>query len=146
MTLGERIKEFRHMEGLSQEGLAEKLNVSRQAITKWESDNGVPDVDNLIALSRLMGITLDELVLGEQKDVEVIKEVAIKQRTNNCKVYLIAVGGFSFAEICLFISLILNIANGNDLAAIVNLINILVLLIPITIHLKKYFEIKGRGE
>lgn len=143
MTLGERIKEFRHMEGLSQEGLAEKLNVSRQAITKWESDNGVPDVDNLIALSRLMGITLDELVLGEQKDVEVIKEVAIKQRTNNCRVYLIAVGGFSFANICWLISLVLNVANGNDLAAVLNMITILMLSFPIGINLRKYLETKG---
>jgi len=143
MTLGERIKEFRHMEGLSQEGLAEKLNVSRQAITKWESDNGVPDIDNLVSLSRLMGITLDELVLGEQKDVEEIKEVAIKQRTNNCRVYLIAVGGFSFANICWLISLILNVANGNDLAAVLNMITILMLSFPIGINLRKYLETKG---
>lgn len=143
MTLGERIKEFRHMEGLSQEGLAEKLNVSRQAITKWESDNGVPDIDNLVSLSRLMGITLDELVLGEQKDVEEIKEVAIKQRTNNCRVYLIAVGGFSFANICWLISLVLNVANGNDLAAVLNMITILMLSFPIGINLRKYLETKG---
>lgn len=143
MTLGERIKEFRYMEGLSQEGLAEKLNVSRQAITKWESDNGVPDIDNLVSLSRLMGITLDELVLGEQKDVEEIKEVAIKQRTNNCRVYLIAVGGFSFANICWLISLVLNVANGNDLAAVLNMITILMLSFPIGINLRKYLETKG---
>lgn len=143
MTLGERIKEFRHMEGLSQEGLAEKLNVSRQAITKWESDNGVPDIDNLVSLSRLMGITLDELVLGEQKDVEEIKEVAIKQRTNNCRVYLIAVGGFTFANICWLISLVLNVANGNDLAAVLNMITILMLSVPIGINLRKYLETKG---
>lgn len=146
MTLGERIKEFRHMEGLSQEGLAEKLNVSRQAITKWESDNGVPDIDNLVSLSRLMGITLDELVLGEQKDVEEIKEVAIKQRTNNCRVYLIAVGGFSFANICWLISLVLNVANGNDLAAVLNMFNILILSFPIGINLRKYLETKEHGE
>lgn len=143
MTLGERIKEFRHMEGLSQEGLAEKLNVSRQAITKWESDNGVPDIDNLVSLSRLMGITLDELVLGEQKNVEEIKEVAIKQRANNCRVYLIAVGGFSFANICWLISLVLNVANGNDLAAVLNMITILILSFPIGINLRKYLETKG---
>lgn len=143
MTLGERIKEFRHMEGLSQEGLAEKLNVSRQAITKWESDNGVPDVDNLIALSRLMGITLDELVLGEQKNTEVIKEVAIKQRNSNSKVYLIAVIGFSFTNFCWFVTFILNVANGNDLAAVLNMITIMILCFPIGINLRKYLETKG---
>lgn len=143
MTLGERIKEFRHMKGLSQEGLSEKLNVSRQAITKWESDNGVPDVDNLIALSRLMGITLDELVLGEQKDTEVIKEVAIKQRNSNSKAYLIAVIGFSFANFCWFVTFILNVANGNDLAAVLNMITIMILCFPIGINLRKYLETKG---
>lgn len=143
MTLGERIKEFRHMEGLSQEGLAEKLNVSRQAITKWESDNGVPDVDNLIALSRLMGITLDELVLGEQKDTEVIKEVAIEQRNSNSKAYLIAVIGFSFTNFCWFVTFILNVANGNDLAAVLNMITIMILCFPIGINLRKYLETKG---
>lgn len=39
-----------------------------QAITKWENDNGIPDIDNLIALSKIMGITLDELVMGEKEE------------------------------------------------------------------------------
>lgn len=140
MTLGERIKEFRHMEGLSQEGLAEKLNVSRQAITKWESDTGVPDIDNLIAISRLMEITLDELVLGEQNNTEVINEVAIKQRTNNYKAYLISAIGFSIAAVCFFISFIINYVNGNDMLAGMNLLNILLICFPAGINLKKYIE------
>ena len=49
MSLGETIREQRKKAGLSQEQLAEKLNVSRQAITKWETDKGIPDVANLIA-------------------------------------------------------------------------------------------------
>ena len=51
MSLGEKIREQRKQAGLSQEPLAEKLNVSRQAITKWETDKGIPDVANLIAIS-----------------------------------------------------------------------------------------------
>ena len=51
MSLGEKIREQRKQAGLSQEQLAEKLNVSRQAITKWETDKGIPDVANLIAIS-----------------------------------------------------------------------------------------------
>ena len=143
MKLSDKIIKHRKANAWSQEEFAEKLNVSRQAITKWESDNGVPDIDNLVSLSRLMGITLDELVLGEQKDVEEIKEVAIKQRANNCRVYLIAVGGFSFANICWLISLVLNVANGNDLAAVLNMITILMLSFPIGINLRKYLETKG---
>ena len=62
MTLGQRIQELRKALGLSQEGLGEKLNVSRQAISKWEADGAVPEVDKLIALSRLFRISLNDLL------------------------------------------------------------------------------------
>lgn len=64
MTLGERIAYYRGKMGLSQGELAERLNVSRQAVSKWETDAGLPDLDRLIALSGLYNITLDELVKG----------------------------------------------------------------------------------
>lgn len=64
MTLGERIAYYRGKMGLSQGELAERLNVSRQAVSKWETDAGLPDLDRLIALSGLFDITLDELVKG----------------------------------------------------------------------------------
>lgn len=47
MSLGEKLKENRKKAGLSQEELAEKLNVSRQAITKWENDKGFPSIESL---------------------------------------------------------------------------------------------------
>lgn len=62
MTLGQKLKEIRSTFGLSQENLAEIMNVSRQAITKWESDNGLPDVSNLQELSKVFGITVDYLL------------------------------------------------------------------------------------
>lgn len=65
MTLGQSLKTYRKKEGLTQEQLAEYLNVSRQAVTKWEHDAGMPDIENLVAISRRMGVTLDELVLGQ---------------------------------------------------------------------------------
>ena len=64
MTLGERIAYYRGKLGLSQGELAEQLGVSRQAVSKWETDAGLPDLERLIALSRLYHITLDELVKG----------------------------------------------------------------------------------
>lgn len=64
MTLGERIAYYRGALGLSQGELAEKLGVSRQAVSKWETDAGLPDLDRLIALSGLYNITLDELIKG----------------------------------------------------------------------------------
>ena len=63
--LGIRLYELRKMKGLSQEELAEKLFVSRQAVSKWERDEAYPDTDNLIALADLYGISLDELVRGK---------------------------------------------------------------------------------
>lgn len=62
MTLGQRIQELRKQNGLSQEGLGEALGVSRQAVSKWEGDNGIPELDTLIAMSRLFGITIGELL------------------------------------------------------------------------------------
>ena len=47
MTLGEKIKEARKAAGLSQEQFAEKMNVSRSAVAKWETDKGLPDIGNL---------------------------------------------------------------------------------------------------
>lgn len=62
MTLGQRIQEHRTRLGLSQEGLGERLGVSRQAVSKWEADASLPDTDKLIALAKLFGLTLDELL------------------------------------------------------------------------------------
>ena len=65
MTLGQRIQEGRMRLGLSQEALGEKLGVSRQAVSKWEADAAVPDTDKLIALSKLFGLTLNQLLQVE---------------------------------------------------------------------------------
>jgi len=61
-TLGERLKKLRTERGLTQEQLAGQLHVTRQAVAKWESDNGTPDVDNLVRLADAFGVTLDTLV------------------------------------------------------------------------------------
>lgn len=65
MTLGQRIQEHRLRLELSQEALGEKLGVSRQAVSKWEADAAVPDTDKLIALSKLFGLSLNELLQVE---------------------------------------------------------------------------------
>lgn len=75
MTLGEKLKEARKQNGLSQEQLSEKLGISRSAVAKWETDKGIPDVDNLKALSQLLGVSIDYLLdNGENLDKSVIKE------------------------------------------------------------------------
>ena len=62
MTLGQRIQELRKQNSLSQEALGEKLGVSRQAISRWEMDGAVPEVDKLIAMGRLFGVDLNSLL------------------------------------------------------------------------------------
>ena len=62
MNLSEKLKEIRKNEGLSQEQLAEKIGVSRQAITKWETGKGLPDVENMVIIAEIFKTTLDELL------------------------------------------------------------------------------------
>lgn len=68
MTFGEKLQSLRKSSSTSQEGLAEKLGVSRQAISKWESDQFYPDMNNLIALSELFGVTIDSLLKEKELD------------------------------------------------------------------------------
>ena len=66
MTLGQRIQDLRRSRGLSQEGLGDLLGVSRQAISKWESDTTIPEVDKLIAISRRFEISVGYLLGVEE--------------------------------------------------------------------------------
>ena len=69
MTLGQRIQELRKQLGMSQEALGDALGVSRQAVSKWEGDNGIPELDTIIALSRLFEVTVGQL-LGVEEAAE----------------------------------------------------------------------------
>ena len=62
MTFGEKLKEARKKIGLSQEQFAEKLNISRSAVAKWESDIGIPDVSNLKSIAKLLNVSIDSLL------------------------------------------------------------------------------------
>ena len=62
MSFGKKLKQARIESGLSQEQLADKIGVSRSAIAKWETDKGMPDIDNLKAISQLLNISIDYLL------------------------------------------------------------------------------------
>jgi len=68
MDFSDKLKELRKSKKMSQEQLAEKLYVSRQAITKWENGNGLPDIENIIAIGALFNTSLDDL-LHEEKSL-----------------------------------------------------------------------------
>lgn len=62
MNLGEKLKKSRLNKELSQENVARQLNISRQAISKWENGYNYPDIDNLILLSKIYDISTDDLL------------------------------------------------------------------------------------
>lgn len=83
MNFSKQLKKYRELNGFSQEVLSEKIYVTRQTISKWENDKSYPDIHNLLALSLLFDISLDELVKG---DVTIMKNVvANKQMDNDTK-------------------------------------------------------------
>lgn len=77
MKLADKILNLRKAHGMSQEDLAEKLNVSRQAISRWEMGTAQPDTSNVLQLSKLLGVTTDYLLNDDYEsdhDVPVVKE------------------------------------------------------------------------
>lgn len=63
MNISEKIRKTRKSSGYSQEQFAEKLCVSRQAVTKWETGKGIPDIDNLKSISALLNVSIDYLIV-----------------------------------------------------------------------------------
>lgn len=79
-TLGERIYQYRTARGLSQLELSELLEVSRQSVSKWETDVAVPELSKLVKMAEVFEISLDALVLGkEEEKEEAVKEPEIKE-------------------------------------------------------------------
>ena len=92
MTLGETIKYYRTQLNLSQAELADRIGVSRQAVSKWETDTGIPDINNIQILAKLFHISIDTLLssdhhvqsLYESKieyDIDVLKDFDINLGT-----------------------------------------------------------------
>ena len=70
MTFGEKLQALRRRTGMSQDMLAEKLEVSRQAVSKWERDEAMPETDKLVRIAKLFDISLDELLMGKKPQPE----------------------------------------------------------------------------
>lgn len=74
MKIGQKLKEARTASGLSQENVAEKINVSRQTISNWENEKTYPDIISVIKLSDLYSISLDALLKGDDKMMKHLEE------------------------------------------------------------------------
>lgn len=68
MDFNNRLYQLRKQKGLSQEELANRLNVSRQTVSKWEVGDSTPDMEKLIAMSDLFDVSLDKLVMGKEDE------------------------------------------------------------------------------
>ena len=73
-TFGERFQRLRKERGLTQDRIAEAVNVSSQAVSKWENDINMPDITLLLPLSELLGVTTDELLGKEKHEVMIIED------------------------------------------------------------------------
>lgn len=96
MKFAEKLKSLRKQAGLSQEQLAEKISVSRQAVTKWETDAGIPDIENLKAISALFDISIDDLLCSEKgagKQTEYLFESVTEYDIDELKRYDLKLGG-----------------------------------------------------
>lgn len=91
MTLGEKIKLQRKKHDMSQRDMAECLFVSRQAVSKWEADKGIPDIENLRQIAALFNISLDYLVNDEAQDDDVMPSFRESRRERILRIILKAV-------------------------------------------------------
>lgn len=96
MTFAEKLRSVRKQAGMSQEQLAGKLGVSRQAVTKWETDTGIPDIENIMAISALFDISIDELLSndrGTKKEAGYLFESVTEYDVDEPKRYDMKFGG-----------------------------------------------------
>ncbi|MBO5912031.1 MAG: helix-turn-helix transcriptional regulator [Clostridia bacterium] len=96
MTVGEKIKKLRTDNGLTQDEFAEKIYVTRTAVSKWESDRGFPNIDSLKAISKYFSVSLDELLSGDEILVIAEDDHKQKERTLQDLVFGLLDCGMSF--------------------------------------------------
>lgn len=139
MKLEEKIFKLRKGKGMSQEELAEKLNVSRQAVSRWEMGTAQPDVQNLLQISKLFDVTTDYLLNDEynnNEEIPCIKEIKNKLDERNKKYrkfYLITGFLWLFSSITF---LLIGLDGLNIVPVLISIVNVLVAVI----FFYKYFK------
>lgn len=108
MTLGEKLQKLRKSKGMSQEQLSAQITVSRQAISKWELGESIPDTENIIQLSKIFSVSTDYLLHDDiDNDLNVFAEKTISEDECSNKYYVISkwyiVGTIAFGILLLFI-------------------------------------------
>ena len=95
MKFSEKLKKLRQEQNLTQDDLAEKIFVTRTAISKWETDNGYPSIESLKLLANLFNTTIDELI--SEEDVKIKEDLELKNSKVN---HYTALGGLVIAVVC----------------------------------------------
>ena len=136
MEFNENLKYLRKEAKMTQESLAERLNVSRQAVTKWERGQSLPDIQNLKEISNIFGVTIDSLV----GDVITKKEAQINKKIND-------IGYFIFGTIilllCIFFSVyefIEKITTNENIKITTSIVFVLILFIVFILIIKLYLK------
>lgn len=136
MKFNENLKYLRKREGLTQEELAEKLNVSRQSVTKWESGQALPDIEKVKEIAYMFSVSVDSLV----GDIE-------NPTTNKIKKKIDDIGWFIYGFIILEIVIILSLHNffydvipNKDIAITVTIIMVIIGFILLVAALKIYLK------
>ena len=146
MTLGEKIQICRKSKGLSQEEMASALGVSRQALSKWECNTSMPDIDKIVALSNYFSVTTDYLLKDECIDENVALSTERKKQSGNIPI--------AISTAMIAIGLIISLAMANDgtlffywklsSAALGIGVQIIGICIFEVLYFSKHFEIKNQ--
>lgn len=102
MEIGKKINQLRKLSGMTQEQLAEKLNVSRQTISNWESAGTTPDLESVVKISRIFHVSLDDLLTegdagtADKHDEQITLEDLMKINLLNRKMTLLLISGLIF--------------------------------------------------
>ena len=81
-SIGKRIAALRREKGYKQDDIAKKLNISPQAVSKWENDQSYPDISVLPALAEYLGVSVDELLTGKKEEIAPVRIVPEEERKN----------------------------------------------------------------
>lgn len=153
MRFGEKLSDLRKSHGYTQEGLAEKLGVSRQAVARWEGNDTVPDIAMLLGICEVFSVSADYMIHDDyesDEDIPAVKEKngevqAVKGKSR--KSMLIAAIGFAFSTLCSIVGLgIMAVSDSLPFVPVIQLIitesAVAFMLIASMVCFVKYFKKK----
>lgn len=134
MKLSDKIINLRKTNGWSQEDLAERLNVSRQAISRWENGTALPDANNILQLSKLFSVTADYLLNEDASNIPSPQESSHRHNLSKKTFWLIAAIAFSVSGV---IWLILAINELNIFYVLLAIVNAVLSAVNLFLYLRK---------